>query len=67
MLKFDDSMINLHRICQIPSSLSVYTTFGLCDGSKNFDIFDKIESNEWPNLVPFRLRVGNCFEIQLPR
>ena len=56
VLKFDDSMIDLHLLSQIPSK---YTTFGLCDGSKNFNKFfpshvkmlfctDKIESIEWP-------------------
>ena len=37
MLNCGDSMINLHMLSQIPSSLSEETTFGACDGSKNFN------------------------------
>ena len=33
MLKCGDSMVNLHMISNY-IELSVYTTFGLCDGSK---------------------------------
>ena len=55
--------------------LSVCTTFGLCDGSKNFNklfpsrvriLFctDKIESIEWQDLAP-RQRTDDCFEIHI--
>ena len=37
MLKCGDSMIDLHMLSQIPASCLIYTTVGLCDGSKNFD------------------------------
>ena len=35
VLKCVDSMIKLHMLSQIPSSC-LFSTFGLCDGSKNF-------------------------------
>ena len=73
--KFDGSMINLHKICQIP--MTCQCTFVFSDGSRNFlhlfsvswEVFlfctDKLESSEWQDLVP-RLRIGDCFEIHAP-
>ena len=73
--KFDDSMLNLHRICQIPLNcqckwLSAFLTsratfFNSFPAPEKF-LFctDKMESIEWPDLVP-RLRIGDCFEIHL--
>ena len=57
--------------------LSVYLIFDLCDDSNNLTNFfhshvkilfctDKIESIEWQDLAS-RLRIGDCFEIHLPR
>ena len=39
VLKCGDSMTNLHILSEVPSSCVCITTFGLCDGSKNFDKF----------------------------
>ena len=36
MLKFDDSMIDLHKIFPNSKELSVLITFGFSDGSRNF-------------------------------
>ena len=69
VLKFGDSMINLHRICKIPMNCQcrrlaacLTTLFRLL---RSF-CFARIGLNEWQDLVP-RLRVGDCFEIHLPR
>ena len=37
VLKCGDSMVQLHMLSQIPIELSVYTTFGTCDGPTNFN------------------------------
>ena len=76
MLKYDDSMVDLHKICQIPMTCQ-YNFFGFTDGSRIFPnsfpspekfsfCTDKIESIEWQDLVP-RQRIGECFDIHLPR
>ena len=71
MSKFDDSKINLHKICQIPMNCQ----YNLTDRETFVSSFqspekfllctDKIESVEWQDLVP-RLRIGDCFEIHRP-
>ena len=74
--KFDDSMIDLHRICQIPMSyqckrlsafLTARETFlnSFPSPEKFWLCTDKTESIEWLDLVP-RLRIDDCFEIHLP-
>ena len=62
-LKYGDSMIKTSHALPNSIKLSVYTTFGACDGSNNFKKFfpshvkilfctDKIESVEKQDLVP---------------
>ena len=77
MSKFDDSMIELDKIRQIPMNyqcklfsafLTAHETFS--NSFPSFEKFlfctDKIESIEWLDLAP-RLRIGDCSEIQPPR
>ena len=44
VLMFDDSMMDLRSEHDLTNSneLSVYMTFGLCDGSKNFNNFFRL-------------------------
>ena len=50
------------------SELSVWISFALCDGSRNFRKLFSVscEVFEWQDLVP-RQRTGDCLEIHLPR
>ena len=69
-----DPMIKSSQTLPNSKELSVYTTFGACDGSKNYNklFFSfhekfwfhtvKIVSSEWRELVP-RQRTGDCSEI----
>ena len=74
VLKCGDSMTKTLHAFPNSIKLSVHTTFGACDGSKNFNKFfpphvrilvctDLIESIEWQDRVP-RQRTGDCFEIR---
>ena len=76
---YNDSMMNLHKICQIPQNclywwLSAFPTaretfvnsFPSPDRFWFWFCTDKIESIEWQNLVP-RLRVGDCSGIHFLR
>ena len=76
VLKFGDSMINLHKICQISTYRLCKLLFAFLTARETFvnsfpspekSLFctDKIESIEWQDLVP-RLRIGDCCEIHLP-
>ena len=49
------------------SELSVWISFALCDGSRNFRKLFSVscEVFEWHDLVP-RQRTGDCLEIHLP-
>ena len=49
------------------SELSVWISFALCDGSRNFRKLFSVscEVFEWQDLVP-RQRTGDCLEIHLP-
>ena len=76
MSKYGDSMMNLRRICQIPTSClckclsasqTARETFVSSFPSHEKFVFhtDKIESLEWQDLVP-RQHIDDCFEIHLP-
>ena len=77
MSKFDDSMIDLHRIYKNPmnclykyllASVTARETFVNSFPSPVKSLFctDKIESIEWQDLVP-RQRTGDCSVIHHPR
>ena len=71
-----DSVISLHRICQIPMGSQCKRPSAFPKAQEYFVnsfafpenfLFcpDKIELIEWLNLVP-RLSIGDCFEIHIP-
>ena len=76
VLKFDDSVVDLHKICQILGnclykwplvSSSAPRTFASSFVFPKQFLFrtDKIESIELPNLVP-RQRIGDCLWTHIP-
>ena len=68
VLKSGDSMISLHRICQIPTNQTARETFVNFFPSPEKFLFctGTTESIEWLNLVP-RLSIYDCSEIHILR
>ena len=77
MLKFDDSMIDVHKIFQIPMDCpnELLSAFPTARGTfvnsfpslvKSLFCRDWIESIEWQDLEQ-RQRRSDCFEIHHPR
>ena len=70
VFKYNDSVINLHRICQNLGNCLCFWHFVSSDGSRNFRQFlsvctYKIVSIEWLNPVPVFKPAGNSFKDTL--
>ena len=76
VVKFDNSMINLHKMCKIPMNcqckwlsafLTARGTFVNCFPSPVKSLFctDRTEPTEWQDLEQ-RQRIGDCLLIRIP-
>ena len=77
VLMFDDSMVNLHWVCQIPMNCLYHWLLAFVTVQQTFVSFfqfpekfcfctDKIEYVAWQDLEP-QQRICDCFLIHLPR